>query len=94
MLKSNLVRLRAYERDDLEKARMIYNDPDVNKFLRLDVPYPLKVEDEVKWYEGLNPFGNGAYTFAIETIADGEFIGSCGIEAVDWKNSHASLGIF
>jgi len=33
----------------------------------------------------LNPFGNGAYTFAIETIAGGEFIGSCGIEAVDWK---------
>jgi len=94
MLEGNLVRLRAYERDDLEKARMIYNDPDVNKFLRLDVPYPLKVEDEVKWYEGLNPFGNGAYTFAIETIADGEFIGSCGIDAVDWKNSHASLGIF
>jgi len=57
MLEGNLVRLRAYERDDLEKARMIYNDPDVNKFLRLDVPYPLKVEDEVKWYEGLNPLG-------------------------------------
>ncbi|NLT83877.1 N-acetyltransferase, partial [Coprothermobacter proteolyticus] len=30
MLEGNLVRLRAYERDDLEKARMIYNDPDVN----------------------------------------------------------------
>jgi len=27
MLEGNLVRLRAYERDDLEKARMIYNDP-------------------------------------------------------------------
>jgi len=60
--------LRAYERDDLEKARMIYNDPDVNKFLRLDVPYPLKVEDEVKWYEGLNPFGNGAYTLLLKQL--------------------------
>jgi len=59
MLEGNLVRLRAYERDDLEKARMIYNDPEVNKYLRPDIPYPLRVEDEIKWYERLDPFGRG-----------------------------------
>jgi RimJ/RimL family protein N-acetyltransferase len=94
VLEGNLVRLRAYKREDLEKAREMYNDPDVNKFLRPGIPYPLRVEDEVKWYESLNPLGDGAYSFAIERISDGEYIGSCGIDAVDWKNSHAAVGIF
>jgi len=94
MLEGNLVRLRAYERDDLEKARMIYNDPEVNKYLRPDIPYPLRVEDEIKWYERLDPFGRGGYSFAIERLSDGEYIGSCGIDNVDWKNSRAAVGIF
>lgn len=94
MLQGKVIGLRAYQHEDLEKARSIYNDPEVSQYLRPGIPYPLKVEDEEKWYESQNPFGNGPYAFAIERLSDGEYIGSCGIDTVDWKNSRASVGIF
>ncbi|WP_018962792.1 GNAT family N-acetyltransferase [Coprothermobacter platensis] len=94
MLSGHFVRLRAYEREDLEKARAIYNDPEVNMYLRPDIPFPLKAEDEIRWYESQNPYGSGSYSFAIERLEDRQYLGSCGIDTVDWKNSHASVGLF
>lgn len=94
MYDGNLVRLRAYEKNDLEIARKFVNDPEVKKYLIPGIPFPLRVDDEEKWYNSLNPFGKGEYSFAIERIEDGKYIGGCGINKVDWKNSVAEVGIF
>jgi len=37
---------------------------------------------------------NGSKRFAIETIEDSHYIGDCGINSVDWKNSVANAVIF
>ena len=94
MLLGKLVRLREYSRDDLEKAREFVNDPEIKKYLTPGIPFPLRKEDEEKWYEELNPLGDGTYVFAIEKIDNKEYIGGCGINKVDWKNSIAEVGIF
>ncbi|NPV88378.1 GNAT family N-acetyltransferase [Coprothermobacteraceae bacterium] len=94
LLQGELVRLRAYSREDLPKARAMINDPEVRQFLMPGIPWPLRPEDEEKWYETLDPFGTGPYSLAIERLSDGEYLGGCGVNHVDWKNSKAEVGIF
>ncbi|QTA37754.1 GNAT family N-acetyltransferase [Thermosipho ferrireducens] len=94
MLKGKLVRLRAYSKDDLEKVLEYINDSEVKKCLTPGIPFPFRKEDEEKWYQNLNPFSEKSYSFAIETLSDGEYIGGCGINNVYWKNSVATVGIF
>ncbi len=94
MYDGKLVRLRAYDRKDIDKAWEYVNDPEVKRFLVPGIPFPLRKDDEAKWYESLNPSSTNSYSFAIERLADGEYIGGCGINEVDWKNSHALVGIF
>lgn len=94
MLQGKLVRLRAYDRKDIPKALEYINDAKVRKFLMPGIPFPLRMEDEIKWYESLNPFSKGEYSFAVERLEDNEYIEGCGINYVDWKNSRAEVGIF
>ncbi|MBT1248388.1 MULTISPECIES: GNAT family protein [unclassified Thermosipho (in: thermotogales)] len=91
MLDGKKVRLREYRREDLEKARKMVNN--VLKYTIPGIPYPLRVEDEIKWYEGFNAFSDN-YSFAIELKESNEYIGGCGVNKVDWKNSVCELGIF
>ncbi|MCD6551827.1 GNAT family protein [Thermotoga sp.] len=94
MLEGKLVRLRAYRREDIEKALEYINDPEVKKYLVRGIPFPWQREDEEKWYQNLNPFSINSYSFAIEKLSSGEYIGGCGINKIDWKNSVAEVGIF
>lgn len=94
MFEGKLVRLRAYRKEDIEKALEFANDPEVKKYLVPGIPFPWRKEDEEKWYQSLNPFSTDSYSFAIEKLSDGEYIGGCGINKIDWKNSVAEVGIF
>lgn len=90
----NLVRLREYHKDDLSIAWQYVNDWEIKKYLAPDIPLPWKFEEEEKWYEELSSKNAEHYSFAIERISDGQYIGGCGINALDWKNSVATVGIF
>ena len=57
------------------------------------IPYLYTLENETKWYEGLSA-DKDQYSFAIETIEEEKYIGGCGVNSVDWKNSIAVIGIF
>jgi RimJ/RimL family protein N-acetyltransferase len=57
------------------------------------IPYLNTLEDERKWVEGLSASKDN-YSFAIETLEDGKYIGGCGLNSIDWKNSVAVVGIF
>jgi len=92
MYEGDKVRLRAYEADDIEKAHAYINDPELKHFLTPGIPFPLTLEDEKKFIEGISAFKDN-YSFAIETM-EGEYIGGCGMNNVDWKNSVATIGIF
>ena len=87
------IRLREYKREDVPIALQFVNDSEMKKLLSPGIPYLYTLEDENKWYEGLSA-NNDTYNFAIETIDDQKYIGGCGVNNVDWKNSIAVIGIF
>lgn len=92
MYTGELVRLRAYRKEDIPLAQAYLNDPEMKTNLAPGLPYPYTLEDEEKWYAS-NSSMNDAYTFAIETLDRGEYIGGCGVNSIDWKNSNAVIGI-
>lgn len=92
MFTGELVRLREYNKDDTEKALAFINDPEIKYYLTPGVPFPLTLNDEATFVEKQSAF-NETYNFAIETL-DGEYIGGCGLNDIDWKNRVTVVGIF
>lgn len=92
MFTGNLVRLREYRKEDACLAKEFLNDPEMKLNLSPGVPYPFTLEDEEKWV-ATNSAMNDKYSFAIETKDTCEYIGGCGINEVDWKNSCVTVGI-
>lgn len=93
MYTGNKVRLREYRKDDIEKALTYINDSEIKKLLNAGIPFPNTYQDEEKWVLGMSS-SKETYSFAIETLEDGKYIGGCGINDIDWKNSVALVGIF
>ncbi|MCX7711455.1 MAG: GNAT family N-acetyltransferase [Clostridia bacterium] len=87
------VRLREYRKEDIPLRLSFINDPELQKYLVADTPYPMTLREEEKWFESISALGD-TYKFAIETLGDKKFIGGCSINDVDWKNSVATVGIF
>ena len=93
MFDGKLVRLREYRKEDIELRLNYVNDPEVLRFLESGIPYPLTLNEECKWFEAISAFKD-SYRFAIEAIDCSQYIGDCGINSIDWKNSVASAVIF
>ncbi|TMF13168.1 MAG: GNAT family N-acetyltransferase [Chloroflexi bacterium] len=92
MLEGRLVRLRALEPSDVERAYTWVNDREVTQFLLLR--YPMSRTQEEKYLADAAEQGN-AYAdvrLAMET-KDGLHIGMCGLHHTSPENRHASLGI-
>lgn len=94
MFEGKKVRLREYSKDDLELARAYLNDMELRKLMTPGIPFPLRVEEELKWYDALTSMSDGPYNFAIESIEESQYIGGCGINHVDSKNRVGLVGIF
>ena len=91
MLEGTLVRLRALEATDLERAYTWINDREVTRYL--SARYPLSHADEERWLRDAptNGFANGV-RLAIET-KDGVHIGNMGLHDVNPEDRKAGLGI-
>lgn len=93
MYEGKKIRLREYRKSDAEVAQNYINDKELKKNLNPGIPYPYTLQDEEKWFES-NTALKDTYSFAIETLGDNVYIGGCGINQVDWKNSNVEIGIF
>lgn len=93
MYTGSKVKLREYRKEDVPQALAYMNDPEVKRLLTPGIPFLYTLEDEQKWYDGLTALKD-TYNFAIETLEDQRYIGGCGINSVDWKNSLVVVGIF
>jgi len=91
MYEGKMVRLRAHKREEMSLAKEYMNDYEVRKNIQPGRPYPYTLKDEYKRYEGISGMKDN-YTFAIETL-EGKYIGGCGVNDVDWKNSKVVVGI-
>src|SRR5438093_12663046 len=92
MLEGRLVRLRALERADVERAYMWVNDREVTQYLLLR--YPMSRGQEEKYLTEAAEQGNShsEIRLAIET-KDGVHIGMCGLHHASAEDRHAALGI-
>jgi RimJ/RimL family protein N-acetyltransferase len=92
MLIGKLVRLRRYEKEDLERVLGWINDREVTRFLA--ARYPFSRVQEEGWIERVSqqPPSEGI-VLAIELPADSRHIGSVGLHEVRWEDRHATLGI-
>ena len=91
MLEGKLVRLRAREPEDVERAYTWINDRKVTQFLT--ARYPLSRADEQRWLEGTatNGFADGVH-LAIET-KDGAHIGNIDLIETRPEDRKAGLGV-
>lgn len=88
-LEGSLIRLRAREPRDEALAYQFFNDPEVTEFLAVRYPYSHQQEIEALAIPAKWP---GAH-FAIETLEDARFIGTCSLEVVSAESRRAELGI-
>ena len=92
MYQGELVRLRAFERSDVENHWAFMNDYETVRGMSSGILYPSSKEDEARYLDQQSSFTRGEYQFAMETL-DGLLIGRCGFTRVDWKNRLAEIGI-
>ena len=92
MLIGKLVRLRRFEKEDLERVLGWINDREVTRFLA--ARYPFSRAQEEDWIDRVSkqPPSEGL-VLAIELLADSRHIGSIGLHDPRWEDRHASLGI-
>ena len=92
MIEGRVVRLRALERTDVERAYAWVNDREVTQYLLLR--YPMSRAQEEKYLAETAEQGNSFadVRLAIET-KDGLHIGMCGLHHGSAEDRHASLGI-
>lgn len=94
MYNGKMVKLRPYKKEDIPRILELINDEEIKSLLTPGIPFPYTFEDEVKWMDSLTAISSGVYSFAIETLSEGLYIGGCGVNSVDWKNSVVEVGIF
>lgn len=91
MISSRYIKLRPFEKTDIEACKEWINDPEIAKgILRV---LPVSMHEHIKWYESI--IGDKSrVTFAIETIKDRKYIGNTGLMNVDWRNRKGMLWIY
>jgi RimJ/RimL family protein N-acetyltransferase len=92
MIEGKLVRLRALEPTDAEKAFAWINDREVTQFLMARYPWSLAAEREFVT-EAAKRMEFGEVRLAIETKAEGVAIGMCGLHRGRPEDRNAELGI-
>lgn len=92
MYEGRLVRLRAFERDDLDANHAFVNDYETVRGMISGIPFPSSMADEQHWLDQQTSYTRGEYQFAIED-GGGDLVGRCGVIRLDWKNRVAEVAI-
>lgn len=93
-MEGKLVRLRAYEKSDLDAVMKWVNDEEVTDLLGGGVfTYPVSSLAEEKFIEAAAGSSDRQKNFAIETLAERRYIGAISFNVIDWQSRHASIGI-
>ena len=93
MYSGQLVKLRAYKEEDIEKATVYINDEEVKKLMDSTIPFPMTKWQEEEWIRSRKANTDFTYDFAIEDLKTGKYIGGCSINECDVKNRTCVVGI-
>lgn len=91
-MEGKLVRLRAYDKSDLDALMKWVNDEEVTRFLGHLLTYPASRQQEEKFLESAAGGSPDHRTFAIETLA-GEYLGGISLHNINWIDRQAQIGI-
>lgn len=91
-----LVRIRAYEKSDLDAVMAWINDEEVTRNLGAGlITYPVSRMQEEQFLEiaGRSGASESNKIFAIETIAERKYIGGIDLHGINWIDRQAEIGI-
>jgi RimJ/RimL family protein N-acetyltransferase len=95
-MEGKLVRLRGFEKSDLDSVMRFINDEELKRFLGVTeaLRYPLSRLQEENWIEQITSASGPERIFAIETLDRREFLGHAGLEHLDWVDRRTNLSLF
>ena len=94
MITGKYVRLRAIEREDIQRFTRWVNDPDVIKYTTLNAPISLAMEE--KWFDQqVETAPTKSQVLAVEARVGNDWvhIGACDLRAIEPVNRAAEFGI-
>jgi RimJ/RimL family protein N-acetyltransferase len=91
-MEGKLVRLRAYEKTDLDALMTWVNDEEVTRNLAAPMIYPLSRAAEENYLRENATASDAERRWAIETLA-GEYLGGISLMTIDWINRSAQVGL-
>jgi RimJ/RimL family protein N-acetyltransferase len=95
MLSGELVGLRALERADLPQLLAWRNAPQLRRFFR--ERHELAMEDQLAWFQRVSEQRGrprDTLMLAIESLAEHELIGACGLCYIDWVSATAEVSLY
>ena len=93
-MEGKLVRLRAYEKSDLDSIMKWINDEEVTDFLAGGMlTYPVSSIAEERFIEAAAKSSDTDKSFVIETLTERKYLGGTAFHAINWLNRSAGLGI-
>jgi len=95
MIEGKRVRLRSFELSDLDEIMRHWNNMELRNLLGSADRGPACRSDEEEWVRSTwkQRQERKAFTFAIETVADGKLMGGTGLFDIDWTSRSATFGI-
>ncbi|WP_432205619.1 GNAT family N-acetyltransferase (plasmid) [Cetobacterium somerae] len=94
MFKGKKIRLRAYKSNEVERVLELIEEDGLRDTLSVTAIFPQSYEAQ-KNFMDKNSISNGElFNFAIESLETKEYVGGCGINNLDRKNSVATVGIW
>lgn len=93
MFEGELVRLRQYEPEDAPAAQELLNNWQVRRTLNPENPKPYSLWEEEQFTNHQSTMQK-EFSFAVERLSDGAYLGGCGINTLSWISRVATVGIF
>lgn len=94
MFKGKKIKLRAYKSTEVERVLSLIEENNLRDTLSIGTIFPLSYEFQKNFMEkNLAPNGE-LFNFAIEDLESNNYIGGCGINSLDRKNSVATIGLW
>jgi RimJ/RimL family protein N-acetyltransferase len=95
-MEGKLVCIRAYERSDIDSLMTWVNDEEVTRQLGsgpLTYPVSRGLEEQFLEKATTSALDPTSKIFAIEAIPQGQYIGGIDLQAINWLDRHAGIGI-
>lgn len=94
MLKGKKIKLRAYKETEAELVWNLIEEEGIKDTLMVITPFPYSLESEKSFISSAMNNKTELFNFAVESLESGEYLGGCGLNAIDRKNSTATVGLW